>query len=322
MPWPLHKPTRPSDLSHFSYPLAISHAEATPPTRTLYQLHLDLCEALEQQPRLPESEQCPRGTRGCLRVLNAKQGESDRVTMVVPVVAPEDAPSRARAKAERSTGERTESGRRVIAGIKWSAKEGSRSSASNDEHDWRLELYGAAHYGGGGVEERAASGELGTRAEASEGRRQKTIIDMHCDPSAAAPDTAPVWRHYDAREGELKLSWTSKYACSTEVSGGAGGGDTSPPSNGGGSSPSASSGGSGFFSWFFFLLFLAFGLYFSLGTYRNYSQFGIVEIPHKEFWREAPYLAKDLGQQLFRTIGSRGGAGGGGGAGRGDYEAL
>lgn len=40
--------------------------------------------------------------------------------------------------------------------------------------------------------------------------------------------------------------------------------------------------------------FLTLIVYFVGGTYYNYSQFGIVEIPHKEVWQDLPYIAADL----------------------------
>ena len=64
-------------------------------------------------------------------------------------------------------------------------------------------------------------------------------------------------------------------------------------------------------------LFFGFGIYFILGTYRNYTQFGVMEIPHKDFWRESPYLVKDVAQQAVRSV-----SGNRGSAGRGDYESL
>lgn len=33
-------------------------------------------------------------------------------------------------------------------------------------------------------------------------------------------------------------------------------------------------------------------IYFVLGTYQNHQQYGVYEIPHRDFWREAPYLVQ------------------------------
>ena len=95
------------------------------------------------------------------------------------------------------------------------------------QREWRLELSGAK-YGGG--------------------KKQSTIIDFKCDRNAAK-DAAPTWRHYDARDGELKLNWSTRYAC-TDANNDDGEGGRSPEPGG---SDSGKKGGWGFFSWFFFL---------------------------------------------------------------------
>ncbi|KDN53223.1 hypothetical protein K437DRAFT_253238 [Tilletiaria anomala UBC 951] len=259
------------DLSHISFPISISSTKATPPTKTEERLALDLCKPLNYHERSPANDQCPKGSWACLLVVNSKQGESDRITQVIPLITP-----------EKEGGEQT--------AIRWDTDEGN---TVEEGEQWQLRLHGA------------------TYAD----KKQKTLINFKCDHKA--PKSAnPVWEHYDARDGELKLDWSTPYACASNDNGNGDDGNDAGRGNGDASQP-RTDGGWGFFSWFFFLLFLTFGTYFALGTYRNYQQFGIIEIPHKEFWRESPFLLQDVAKQALRGL-----SGGFRGSSRGDYEAL
>lgn len=150
-------------------------------------------------------------------MINSKQGESDRIVQAIPVVAPTSS------TASNDGGEVDANG-----SISYEAEEGSK--LVNGQREWRLELSGAK-YGGG--------------------KKQSTIIDFKCDRNAAK-DAAPTWRHYDARDGELKLNWSTRYAC-TDATDDDGGSNGSPGTGEGNHSNSGEKGGWGFFSWFFFL---------------------------------------------------------------------
>jgi len=56
---------------------------------------------------------------------------------------------------------------------------------------------------------------------------------------------------------------------------------------------------------FFLLLVIAFIGYFALGAYYNYSTYGasgIDLIPHRDFWREVPYMIRDVFSHLCSTV--------------------
>jgi len=57
--------------------------------------------------------------------------------------------------------------------------------------------------------------------------------------------------------------------------------------------------------YFFLLLFLAFVAYFGLGAYYNYSTYGATGkdlIPHRDFWREVPYMLHDVVSHLCSAV--------------------
>ncbi|PWN26777.1 hypothetical protein BDZ90DRAFT_232887 [Jaminaea rosea] len=164
---------------------------------------------------------------------------------------------------------------------------------STDGKEWTLELKGPEYAG----------------------RRQKLEIQMSCDPSASV-ESKPTFKGYDLMEGEGKVSWRTKIACpmSTKDKDGDPAGDGTNPLQ-------PAQGGWGFFSWFFFLIIMGLIIYFVLGTYQNHQKYGVYEIPHRDFWREAPYLVQDAGRHAWKSI--AGGSGGGSsGRGSGGYEPL
>ncbi|KAI9061762.1 hypothetical protein FKP32DRAFT_1575350 [Trametes sanguinea] len=57
--------------------------------------------------------------------------------------------------------------------------------------------------------------------------------------------------------------------------------------------------------YFFLILFLAFIAYFALGAYYNYTTYGASGadlIPHRDFWREVPYMLRDVVSHLCSAI--------------------
>lgn len=56
---------------------------------------------------------------------------------------------------------------------------------------------------------------------------------------------------------------------------------------------------------FFLMLFLALCAYFVLGAYYNYSTYGargLDLIPHRDFWREVPYMLQDVVNHLCSSV--------------------
>lgn len=253
------------DLSRFSFPIEITDTEQTPPTTTKTSIKIDLCAPLPQE-NVPGFEQCKDGTRICMKVINEKKGETDRVTQVISA------------------------GGNGIDDGKWSVQLGEHVDASAERV---LELEMAGEYYGD--------------------RKQRTEIDFRCDKNGPK-DAKPIMKKYDREEGKLKLVWTTPYACTTHM-GGAGDNDQNDTNNDGNQDSNKSSGGWGFFSWFFFLLIVGGIIYFLAGLWRNYNEYGVIELPNKDFWREAPYIAKDMGKHIYSTVSGQGSS-------RGAYEPV
>ncbi|KAF9227342.1 hypothetical protein BS17DRAFT_775333 [Gyrodon lividus] len=133
---------------------------------------------------------------------------------------------------------------------------------------------------------------------------QSLKISLTCAESTSEP-------HFSSYEdGQVLIEWSSPAACAST--------QTPPPkqdeSNGG----SAGSGkeedntpiegvGSGL-GFFFLMLLLAFAAYFALGAYYNYSTYGARGrdlIPHRDFWREVPYMLQDVIAHLCSNVRTR-----------------
>lgn len=272
------------DLSKIAYPIRTSNTESTPPSETKTSIDIDLCKPLEADPNRDEKDQCPRGTRICITIETIKDDKTI-VTQAIPVAySGESGGSKIEAKVE--WGEELEGGEKSI----------------------ELQLPGATYAG----------------------REQKAELELVCDAKADA-DSHPTARSYDRADGKLKLRWPTKFACSSASSEP---GSESPPKGGSDSdqnkdsdgSGSTSSGGWGFFSWLFFLLFVGFAAYMGVGMYNNYNNYGASGwdlVPHKDFWRESPYIARDAAAHVWQTVsGNRGSGGFNGAGGRGAYEPI
>lgn len=273
------------DLSKISYPIRTSNTESTPPSETRTSIDIDLCKPLEADSNRNEKDQCPRGTRICI-IIETIKDDKTIVTQAIPVAY---------------SGE--SGGSKIDAKVEWGG------SLEGGEKSIELQLPGATY-------------AL---------REQKAEIELVCDPKADA-DSHPTERSYDRADGKLKLRWPTKFACSSASSnpgsGGGGspnkGGDDDDDSSNGGESKA--SGGWGFFRWLFFLIFVGFAAYMGVGMYNNYNNYGASGwdlVPHKDFWRESPYIAKDAATHIWQTVsGNRSGGGYSGGGGRGAYEPI
>lgn len=257
------------DLSRFDFPVEIIDQEETPPTKTRTSIKIDLCQPLPEDNDSPSHEQCVKGTRICMKVINEKKGEGDRVIQVIS------------AGGNSNQGEKN-----------WQVQLGEHIQGA--ERELQLEMIGE-YYGD---------------------RKQRTEIDFRCDPNAAK-NAKPIMKKYDREEGKLKLAWTSPFACTTHM-GGAGDNDSNRDDQGGdrdGNNNNNNKGGWGFFSWFFFFLIVGGIIYFAAGLWRNYNEHGVIELPNKDFWREAPYIAKDMGKHIYSTVSGQGSS-------RGAYEPV
>ncbi|KAA1473939.1 hypothetical protein DENSPDRAFT_803280 [Dentipellis sp. KUC8613] len=123
----------------------------------------------------------------------------------------------------------------------------------------------------------------------------------------------PVFKSYE--DGEAHVEWSTPAGCGFQ-------GDEEPPKgddktgggSGSGDEKEEESVGSGI-GWFFLVVILVFAGYFILGAYYNYTTYGATGadlIPHRDFWREVPYMARDVVSHLCssfrpRHTSSRGG---------------
>ncbi|KAL8292291.1 hypothetical protein RQP46_001757 [Phenoliferia psychrophenolica] len=127
--------------------------------------------------------------------------------------------------------------------------------------------------------------------------KQRAVIEMVCE--AGAEHTAPTLVSYDDKTGLLSLKWVSIAACSTTASkppGAPDDKDKTPPGGDDGKKPPVSE-GKGFFGWFFTLFFFSMLAYFVGGMWYNYSQYGATGwdmVPHRDVWRDFPYVVADL----------------------------
>ena len=61
----------------------------------------------------------------------------------------------------------------------------------------------------------------------------------------------------------------------------------------------------GFFSSLFWVIITVVGLYLGIGVWYNYTHYGSNGwdlLPHRDFWREVPYMAQDAFRHIRRTI--------------------
>ncbi|TNY18170.1 autophagy-related protein 27 [Rhodotorula diobovata] len=236
----------------------------TPPTVLKNRYAISLCEPLPDPSRKHPDDDCPHGTRLCMRAFSAREGYDDRLLSVVPVAGDigEGASGSGSGLAPRAED-----------------KEGDRP-----EDKWVFEMGGGRY---NGVD-------------------QKARIEMQCD--ADARETAPTVDEYDAGGGVLYLTWRTFAACPTGGEAPAppppsgdedGGGDKGEREGdkGGDRDPVGHSAGLGFFGWFFTLLFVAALAYFGVGAYHNYTTYGATGwdmVPHRDVWRDLPFVVSDL----------------------------
>ncbi|KAF5393282.1 hypothetical protein D9757_000607 [Collybiopsis confluens] len=72
------------DLSSLNAEQNVTRTRSTPPTTMLDSLVFNICEDLGIREGVPETDQCPLGTRACLTKVNRKD-EQDRIIAVIPV---------------------------------------------------------------------------------------------------------------------------------------------------------------------------------------------------------------------------------------------
>ncbi|KAH9485376.1 Autophagy-related protein 27 [Psilocybe cubensis] len=125
--------------------------------------------------------------------------------------------------------------------------------------------------------------------------RQSLNLTILCNPQETSE---PKFIAYDG--SRLDLEWTAPAGCpfkEEEEDKGGGGDNKEEPTQ-----PENVGSGIG---WFFLVILLAFIAYFGLGAYYNYSTYGargLDLIPHRDFWKEVPYMLSDVASHLCSNV--------------------
>jgi len=136
--------------------------------------------------------------------------------------------------------------------------------------------------------------------------RQSLNVTLLCSSSTSEPHLL----QYDPSTGVANIEWNSERACPSQNQDGGDNSPDEPEDDTTPDTPSSRGRGSGI-GWFFLLLILGLLAYFGLGAYYNYNHYGSTGwdlIPHRDFWREVPYLIEDLVSYLFSSVRSGGGS--------------
>ncbi|KAI0256035.1 autophagy-related protein 27 [Lactifluus subvellereus] len=126
----------------------------------------------------------------------------------------------------------------------------------------------------------------------SEPTPQVFVLNLFC----ATEMSEPEFKSYDGNRAVVE--WSAPSGCNFGA-----------PTEGGEKTPEkdVEAVGSGI-GWFFLLLLIAFASYFALGAYYNYTTYGATGvdlIPHRDFWREVPYMLRDVVSHLCSSFQSR-----------------
>ncbi|KAF8658246.1 hypothetical protein AX16_002022 [Volvariella volvacea WC 439] len=122
--------------------------------------------------------------------------------------------------------------------------------------------------------------------------KQSLNVTLICSRDS---DSDPEFVSYDG--AEYKLKWKVPEGCPLDNNG-----QPNDGNNDGGNGEEEVGSGIG---WFFLVLLLAFLAYFGLGAYYNYSTYGSRGadlIPHRDFWKDVPYMFSDVISHLCSTI--------------------
>ncbi|KDR75873.1 hypothetical protein GALMADRAFT_248610 [Galerina marginata CBS 339.88] len=126
---------------------------------------------------------------------------------------------------------------------------------------------------------------------------QQTLnLTLFCDPQTTSE---PKIMAYDG--SRLDLEWSAPAGCPSKEEGGDEDSDKGDDKKGDGQKENVGSG----IGWFFLVILLAFAAYLGLGAYYNYSTYGATGldlIPHRDFWKEVPYMLSDVVSHLCSTV--------------------
>ncbi|KAF8070470.1 autophagy-related protein 27 [Lyophyllum atratum] len=127
---------------------------------------------------------------------------------------------------------------------------------------------------------------------------QVLTITLLCSPGET--NSYPIFSSYDGSKAVVE--WSVPAGCPVQEH--QDGDDDGKDDGKGPSDDKTESSGSGV-GWFFLVLILAFAAYFGLGAYYNYSTYGARGedlIPHRDFWKEVPYMFSDVISHLCSSV--------------------
>ncbi|KAI0630091.1 autophagy-related protein 27 [Trametes polyzona] len=244
-----------------------------PPTTIEDKVTFNICEDLEHKSDVPSEDQCPKGTRACLVRTNRKEGQADRVFSVIPL---------ANSSADAVTYSSLHSPKGVeltFAGPPYPSVHGDADPIPQSFH-----------------------------------------IKLLC--STESEQSAVNFTSYDGKDA--RLEWKTVAGCPI---GTPNDGEKKPDEGsdeGGSGDHKEENVGSGL-GYFFLILLLAFVAYFGLGAYYNYSTYGAsgadlipyvfaahgakswsyadtLSYRHRDFWREVPYMLRDVVSHLCSAV--------------------
>jgi len=128
---------------------------------------------------------------------------------------------------------------------------------------------------------------------------QSINLTVICHPLETSD---PKFVSYDG--SRLDVEWTGSAGCPFEEEGGNKDDDKKDDKKEDDKSPGHESIGSGL-GWFSLSVLLCLAAYFGLGAYYNYSTYGARGadlIPHRDFWKEVPYMLSDVVSHLCSNI--------------------
>ncbi|KAE9977140.1 hypothetical protein EG328_002203 [Venturia inaequalis] len=251
---------------------------------------IDICKPIGKKKDLSAEDQCPGGTRVCgiEKTTNSAENSNGTTTGIFPIAGDYV----------------TKLGHGLDAEVH--RLKGSRSHSDSTEEGLTLELSG------------------GKVPFNKTGKKQKAIIEFHCDRNTDGTDTdkddtvegdddkkteGMVKRDDEEKEKKapmkfisykneesgkedwdvLRISWNTKYACEDAIN--------DPPPN--------KESSWGFFTWFIIILFLAVASYLIFGSWLNYNRYGARGwdlLPHGDTIRDIPYIMKDFGRRVVTTV--------------------
>lgn len=281
------------DLSKLGGPKSALHSDPHGESLRNTTYTIDLCKPLQRvnSDKIPQSQQCPTGTRVCgiERVIEKEDPSKDTFVQAIAIAG--------------------DLGDRDI-DAKWTRLRTSKLPLDSGKEGLRLTIQGQ---------------DL-ENPETKLKKLQKAVVEFLCDNDLEGdenlwvPDDREKYEPGNSRRSEasnsgnpslsvtnydttgekedvLYLQWRTKYACERSKQG-----QDAPKSD-----------HWGFFTWFIIIAFLSTATYLIFGSWLNYNRYGARGwdlLPHGDTIRDVPYLAKDWSRRVLNTLQSGGSRGG------------